>query len=59
MINAKLEDAIAIGTHLIHLHQAGSDERSSGKGNQGDDANSPSFQFPRVDSHNYLSTANR
>jgi hypothetical protein len=40
MINTKLEDAIAIGTHSIHGHQAGSDERSSGKGNQGDDANS-------------------
>jgi hypothetical protein len=32
MINAKLEDAIAIGPHLVQVGQAGGNERSSGEG---------------------------
>jgi hypothetical protein len=44
MVNAKLEDAIAVGPHLAGMRKAGSDERSSGKGNQGDAANGPSFR---------------
>jgi len=37
------------------VRQAGSNERSSGKGNQCDGRNVPTFQFPRVDFHSYLS----
>jgi hypothetical protein len=59
MINAKLEDAIAIGPHLVNVRQAGGDKRSSGKGNQGDGANRPSlrfpsFEFPAVECHGSL-----
>jgi hypothetical protein len=42
MINAKLEYSTAIGAHLIHLHHAGSDQRSGDKGNQDDTASQPS-----------------
>src|SRR5579864_5893910 len=48
MINAKLEDAIAVGPHLAYVRQASSKKRSNGEGNQGDAANSPSFRFPDV-----------
>jgi hypothetical protein len=58
VINAKLEDAIAIGPHLIHVHQAGGHERSSGEANQTDTENGPAVQFRRVDFHTYLSVAN-
>jgi hypothetical protein len=51
MIYAKPEDAIAIGSHLLHVRQARTNQRSSGKGNQGDAANSPSFAFPAVECH--------
>src|SRR5580658_1209570 len=46
VINTKLEDAIAGGAHSIHVHPAGSSERSSGKGEQSDAANRPSVKFP-------------
>jgi hypothetical protein len=46
MIDAKLKDAIAIGPHLTHVSQAGGNERSSRKGEQGDAANNPSFDVP-------------
>ena len=34
VIYEKLEDAIAIGPHLVQMHQTGSEERTSGKGEQ-------------------------
>jgi hypothetical protein len=46
VINHKLEDAIAIGSHLIQVRQSGSNERSGGKGNQGGAANNPRLKFP-------------
>jgi hypothetical protein len=49
VINAKLEDAIAIGPHLAEVRQASSKERSNGKGNQGDAANSPPLESPAVE----------
>jgi hypothetical protein len=51
MVNVHLKNAIAIGPHLVNVHQAGSNERSSGKGNQGDGGNCPSFEFPAIEQH--------
>jgi hypothetical protein len=58
MINAKLEDAIAIRPHLLYVHHAGGHERSSSEANQTDTENGPAVQFPKVDFHSYLSAAN-
>src|ERR1700683_3779980 len=55
MVNVHLKHAIAIGPHMVNVGQTGSNQRSSAKGNHGDDANSPTFQFPGVDSHSHLS----
>src|SRR4029077_223167 len=51
MINAKLENAVAIGPHLVEMRQAGGDERSSGKGKQRDAASGPAFRLPETRRH--------
>src|ERR1700724_2859531 len=53
MINAKLENAVAIGPHLVEMRQAGGDERSSGKGKQRDAASGPAFRLPETGCHGY------
>src|SRR5947209_19456880 len=49
MINAKLEDAIVVGPHLVHVSQTGDNKRSRGKRKHGDGANSPSVRLPALE----------
>jgi hypothetical protein len=51
VINAKLEDAIAAGLHVIQVSKAGSNERSGRESKQGNGANPPSLEFPAVECH--------
>jgi len=37
--------------HLVEVRPDGSNDRPSGKGNQGDGGNSPSFEIPAVECH--------
>jgi hypothetical protein len=49
MINAKLEDAIAVGPYLLNVSQAGSNERPGNKGKLSHRPNPPSLRSPAFD----------
>src|SRR5580658_10301976 len=51
VINAKLEDAIAVGPHVVHVSQARSHERSGGERKQGNGAKTSSPEFPAYEFH--------
>jgi hypothetical protein len=60
VINAKLEDVIAVGPHVVNVSQARSNERSGGVRKQGSGANKPSlgfpvFEIPEDECHRYSS----
>jgi hypothetical protein len=46
VINAKLEDAIAVGPRVVNVSKAGSNERSGRERKQGNGANTASLGFP-------------
>jgi hypothetical protein len=53
VIKAKLEDAIAVGPHVVHVSEARSHERSGGERKQGNGAKTGSPEFPAVECHRY------
>jgi hypothetical protein len=58
VINAKLEDAIAVGPHVVNVSKASGNERSGDERKQGSGANAASlgfsaFEFLGVECHRY------
>jgi cytochrome c len=62
VIDPKLEDAIAVGPHLLNMSKAGSNEcagceRKQGHGAKAPSLGTPAFEFPPVECHRYTSQA--